>query len=495
MSDKIEVEKNTIEKIESTWTSDVESKGETDDTFVPPDAEEMRKLRWKLNLRIVPWLGVLYLCSFLDRVNIGNAKLAGIQTDLQVSDDAYNWALSIFFIGYIIFEIPSNMMMKKIGPNKWIPLVMIAWGVTMCAMGALTNTAGLLASRFFLGITEAGLFPGAIYYLSLWFTRQEQATRVAIFFSCATVAGAFGGVLAYGIMQMDGVREMRGWQWIFIIEAIPTILLSVATYFILPDLPHRAKFINERERAIVLNRLTVDAGPSTETHFSWKQFFAVFTDWKVYMHSLIYICGSTPLYSLSLFLPSIIKGMGYTDLAAQAMSAPPYAIACVFTIAIALHADKKRERGYHIAAPAFVGMIGYLLLVVLKDKGAVAMFIAAIITTTGVFAHIPAMLSWFTNNIGGHTKRGVASAFIISIGNVGGAIGGQIYRADDAPYYSRGHEICLGLMAGAWILSLLFKYLLEKENKRRDNLTPEQREIEASGEDLCDMHPDFRYIS
>ncbi|ORZ24253.1 major facilitator superfamily domain-containing protein [Absidia repens] len=495
MSDKIEVEKHTSEKIESTWTSDVESKGETDDTFVPPDAEEMRKLRWKLDLRIVPWLGVLYLCSFLDRVNIGNAKLAGIQTDLQVSDDAYNWALSIFFIGYIIFEIPSNMMMKKIGPNKWIPLVMIAWGVTMCAMGALTNTAGLLASRFFLGITEAGLFPGAIYYLSLWFTRQEQATRVAIFFSCATVAGAFGGVLAYGIMQMDGIRDMRGWQWIFIIEAIPTILLSVATYFILPDLPHRAKFINERERAIVLNRLTVDAGPSTETHFSWKQFFAAFTDWKVYMHSLIYICGSTPLYSLSLFLPSIIKGMGYTDLAAQAMSAPPYAIACVFTIAIALHADKKRERGFHIAAPAFVGMIGYLLLVVLKDRGAVAMFIAAIITTTGVFAHIPAMLSWFTNNIGGHTKRGVASAFIISIGNVGGAIGGQIYRADDAPYYSRGHEICLGLMAGAWILSLLFKYLLEKENKRRDNLTPEQREKEASGEDLCDLHPDFRYIS
>ncbi|SAM04889.1 hypothetical protein [Absidia glauca] len=489
--EKKELEKVAIETVDSTWGSDVESKGEQQDAFVPPDDKEMRKLLWKLDLRIIPWLGILYLLSFLDRVNIGNAKLAGLQADLHVSDDAYNWALSIFFIGYIIFEIPSNMMLKKIGPNRWIPLVMVTWGLVSLLMSQVTNTAGLLACRFFLGLTEAGLFPGAIFFLSLYFTRQEQASRVAIFFSCATVAGAFGGVLSYGIMQMNGLRNLTGWQWIFIIEAIPTILLSIATYFILPDLPHRATFINERERAIIIHRLTVDAGPSTETHFSWKQFRAVFTDWKVYMHSLIYICGSTPLYSLSLFLPSIIKGMGYTELAAQAMSAPPYAIACFFTIIIALHADKKRERGYHIAAPAFVGMIGYMLLVVLKDRGPSVMFVAAIITTTGVFAHIPAMLSWFTNNIGGHTKRGVASAFIISIGNVGGAIGGQVYRSDDAPYYSRGHEICMGLMCGAWVLSLLFKYLLERENKRRENLTPEERAQEASGEDLCDMMGKF----
>ncbi|CAO3643363.1 unnamed protein product [Cunninghamella echinulata] len=463
--------------------------------FIPADEKEMKKLLWKLDSRIVPWLGILYLCSFLDRVNIGNAKIANLQKDIGISDFDYNWALSIFFIGYILFEVPSNLLLKQIGPNRWIPIVMISWGVTMAAMAAVHNTAGLLASRFFLGITEAGLFPGAIYYLSLWYTRQEQATRVAIFFSCATVAGAFGGVLAYGIMQMDGLGGLTGWQWIFIIEALPTILLSGATYFILPDLPHRAKFINERERELVLHRLKVDAGPSTETHFSWIQFRAAFTDWKVYMHSLIYICGSTPLYSLSLFLPSIIKGMGFTDLTAQAMSAPPYAIACFFTVLVALHADKKRERGLHIAIPAFIGAIGYLLLVVLRHKGPVAMYIAACITTTGVFSHIPAMLSWFTNNIGGHTKRGVASAFIISIGNVGGAIGSQVYRQDDAPLYMRGNLISMSLMFGAVIFSLIFKYWLDKENLRRANLSPEEHAKEASGVDLCDKHPDFKYIS
>ncbi|CAM0138532.1 hypothetical protein VKS41_007148 [Umbelopsis sp. WA50703] len=466
-----------------------------DDDFVEPTPAELKALLWKLDLRIVPFLGLLYLCSFLDRVNIGNAKLAGLTTSITISNNDYNWALSIFFIGYVLFEVPSNLMLKKVGPSKWIPIVMIAWGIVMVCMAAVTSSAGLLIARFFLGITEAGLFPGVIFFTSLWYPRKEQATRVAFFFGCSTVAGAFGGVLAYGIMQMDGLRGLHGWQWIFIIEGLPTLLLAFVSYFVLPDFPENSKFLNDREREIVIRRLRADAGPATEQHFSWKQFRAAFTDYKVYMHSLVYICGATPLYSLSLFLPSIISGMGFTNLTAQAMSAPPYAIACLFTILTAIHADHRRERGLHVFFPVLVGAIGYLLLIVLKTKGSAAMYVAACITTIGVFSHIPAMLSWFTNNIGGHTKRGVATAFIISIGNVGGAIGGQVYRADDAPYYTRGHAICLALMCTSLLATSTFKYLLNRENRRRDNLTPEQYEKECQGTDLCDKHPDFRYIS
>ncbi|KAH8552660.1 major facilitator superfamily domain-containing protein [Umbelopsis sp. PMI_123] len=486
---------NTNEKVEAEDVSSLEQANDIKDGFVEPTKAEMRALIWKLDLRLIPFLGVLYLCSFLDRVNIGNAKLAGLTTSITISNNDYNWALSIFFIGYILFEIPSNLMLKKIGPSKWIPIVMITWGMVMCAMAAVTSSTGLLIVRFFLGVTEAGLFPGTIFYLSLWYTRQEQATRVALFFGCSTIAGAFGGVLAYGIMQMEGLRNLHGWQWIFILEGLPTLLLAFAAYFVLPDFPENSKFLNERERELVVRRLKQDAGPATEQHFSWVQFRAAFTDYKVYLHSLVYICGSIPLYSLSLFLPSIISGMGFTNLTAQAMSAPPYAIACFFTILVAIHADKRRDRGWHIFFPVLVGAIGYLLLIVLKTKGSAAMYVAACITTTGVFAHIPAMLSWFTNNIGGHTKRGVATAFIISIGNVGGAIGGQVYRSTDAPFYTTGHAVCLALMCTSLITTLTFKYLLNRENKRRDNLTPEQYLKESQGTDLCDMHPDFRYIS
>lgn len=172
-----------------------------------------------------------------------------------------------------------------------------------------------------------------------------------------------------------------------------------------------------------------------------------------------------------------------------------FIIACVFTILIAMHADKKGERGLHIAVPAAVGAIGYGLLFGLRHHGAVAMYVAACITVTGVFSHIPAMLSWFGNNIGGHTKRGVASAIIISIGNVGGAIGGQIYRSTDAPLYANGNIACMALMIGVVVFSTSYKYLLMRENKRRDNLTPEEYEREASVPEPCDRHPGFRYIS
>lgn len=169
-------------------------------------------------------------------------------------------------------------------------------------------------------------------------------------------------------------------------------------------------------------------------------------------------------------------------------------LACTFTILIAMHADKKRERGLHVAVPAAIGVIGYALLYALRNQGSVAMYIAACITVTGVFSHIPAMLSWFGNNIGGHTKRGVASAIIISIGNVGGAIGGQIYRANDAPLYAVGNLAAMGLMIGAVVFSCIFKFLLDRENKRRDNLTPEEFAHEAATQ-ICDRHPGFRYMS
>ncbi|KAI7879937.1 MFS general substrate transporter [Lichtheimia hyalospora FSU 10163] len=467
-----------------------------EEEYEPLTPQEMRRLRWRLDLRIIPFCGLLYLCSFLDRSNIGNAKIAGITDDLNITESEYNVALSIFFIGYIIFEIPSNLMLKRVGPNAWIPLVMISFGIVLACMSAVKNGSGLLATRFFLGIAEAGLFPGVIFYITLWYTRREQATRIAIFFGWATVAGAFGGVLAYGIMRMDGLRGLRGWQWIFLIESIPTMVLACLTYFVLPGLPETSKILTPRERHAIIQRLQDDFGAKSEsTHFSWKQFRAGCTDWKVLAHSLVYICGSIPLYSLSLFLPSIIKGMGFQDLEAQAMSAPPYAIACVATILIAMHADKVGERAFHIAVPSFVGMIGYILLITLKDKGAVALYISACITTTGVFGHASTMLSWFANNFSGHVKRAVASAIIISIGNVGGALGGQVYRANDAPQYIRAHSACAALMFVQIIIILVYKYLLIRINRKRDNMTPEEYRKACEGDELCDLHPDFRYIT
>ncbi|KAG0347967.1 hypothetical protein BG004_006445 [Podila humilis] len=460
------------------------------------DPIKVAKLRRKLDWHLIPLIAVLYLCSFLDRVNIGNAKVAGIINDIGLTASEYNWSLSIFFIGYVLFEVPSNMCLKKFGPRKWITIIMIAWGGIMMAMAGVTNAAGLLAARFFLGVAECGLFPGSVYLLSLWYTRGELALRNGLFFSTATMAGAFGGVLAYGIEKMDGTAGLEGWQWIFILEGLPTVLLTVVVWFFLPDFPQTAAFLDQEEKDLAVTRLKIDAGPANQTEFSWKQFRMVFTDWKVYLHMLAYILNATPLYSLSLFIPSIVQGFKFDALTTQAMTAPAYIIACLFTIAFAFSSDHFRERGIHYAFPTFVGGIGYVLLIVTKESSTAARYISLTITASGVFASVPAMLSWFTTNIGGHTKRGVATAAIISFGNIGGAIGGQIYRADDAAGgYVRGHTICCVMMMASCVVIMAMKYMLIRENKRRDNLTPDEFAREAEGEDLCDNHPGFRYWS
>ncbi|KAI1315903.1 hypothetical protein EDD11_000217 [Mortierella claussenii] len=460
------------------------------------DPVAVGRLRRKIDLHLIPLISVLYLCSFLDRVNIGNAKVAGLATDIALTASEYNWALSIFFIGYVLFEIPSNILLKLMGPRKWITIVMVAWGSIMMAMAAVHNAPGLLAARFFLGLTESGLFPGSVYLISLWYTRSEQALRNGLFFSTATMAGAFGGVLAYGIAQMDGVQGLKGWQWIFILEGLPTVLLTIVVFFFLPDFPGTARFLNQEEKDMAVKRLVIDAGPATQTEFSWKQFRSVFTDWKVYMHMITYILNATPLYSLSLFFPSIVQGFNFNPLTTQAMTAPAYIIACLFTILCAFSSDRFRERGYHYAFPTFIGCLGYILLIVTKDAPTVNRYVSLTVTASGVFSSVPPMLSWFTTNIGGHTKRGVATAAIISFGNIGGAIGGQIYRASDAAGgYVRGHTICACMMGISGVLILTMKYFLKRENTRRANLSPEEFAQEAEGEDLCDNHPGFVYYT
>ena len=190
--------------------------------FSDSTPEEKRILR-KVDWNVLPILTILYLVSFLDRSNIGNAKLDGLTQDLHISNDAYLWTLTIYFFGYVLFEVPSNIVIKRVKPRVWLPTLMIAWGTVSTLMGLVHNFQGLLATRFFLGLTEAGLFPGVVWYLSMWYPRNLQHYRVSLFFSAASLSGAFGGILAFAIGKMSGIGGKGGWSWIFIIEGISTV--------------------------------------------------------------------------------------------------------------------------------------------------------------------------------------------------------------------------------------------------------------------------------
>ncbi|KAG0226733.1 hypothetical protein BGW42_003457, partial [Actinomortierella wolfii] len=480
MTSRQEYSEKSIDQTEIASTQDFDANSPT-----------IRRVRRKADLHLIPIFALLYLFSFLDRVNIGNAKVAGIEKSLGMTSAQFNMALTIFFIGYILFEVPSNLMLKIFGPKWWITIVIVTWGAVMTAMAACKNYKHLYVSRFFLGLAEAGLLPGVIYMISVWYTRREIAFRNGLFFSMASFAGAFSGILAFLISKMDGTAGLRGWQWIFIIEGGITILLGPLAFFGLPTSPATAYFLTPEERELTVARLRHDAGPAKEEHFSWKQFLLAVTDWQTYMFISGYFLGSAPLYALSLFLPAIIHDFHFSTAQTNLMTVPAFFCAALCCLTCAWSSDRRRERALHITIPMWIGALGYVLLIVCREKSVAVRYVCLTITVCGVFSPAPAMFAWFSGNFGGKTKKAVAVGLIVSCGCIGGVLGSYIYRAQDGPMYVRGHAISAAMTFTAGCLAQIKKQIYIHENRRRDRLTPEQYAKEAAGEELCDRHPDF----
>lgn len=239
-------------------------------------------------------------------------------------------ALMVFLVAYAVFEVPSNYLLKKLSPSKWIAFLMFSWGAVTMGLGGTQNFAGVTAVRFILGMFEAGLFPGLVYYLTFWFKTDERSIRVAFILASATLAGAFGGAIAYGVGHMNQVSGLSAWRWLFILEGIPSCLSSVLVFFFLPDYPETVKWLDEDEKALAIYRLKFEASHGHDESLTWAQAKDTLTDWRLYAHYAVYFGISTPFSSLSLFTPSITAGLGYKDLLAQLMTVPPYAVACKF---------------------------------------------------------------------------------------------------------------------------------------------------------------------
>ncbi|KAG2226073.1 hypothetical protein INT45_011690 [Circinella minor] len=467
------------------------------------EGKELRRLLYKLDFRILPLISICYMFSFMDRVNIGNAKVAGLTDMIAVTEDDYNTALSIFFLGYVLFDIPSNVILNKLGPRLWISIIIVLCGGVLMAMAAVKNGPQLIIARFFLGVAECGFVPAMFFYISVWYTKAEMTKRIAIVMSCNVIASIFGGLL------VNTIQGLRNWQWIFIIEGALTAVVGIVLFIFLPDFPEKdASFLNERERIIHRNHMA--AAINTPSYYIFegekqqfdklsKEFILLaFKDYFVYVYGFINFCGGVLLYNNSTFLPSIVHGMGFSSLNAQLMIIPPSAIAAIVTIIIAFNADRTRERGFHIFGMSLIPVLGYALLIGLKDKGTPPLYIAVILVTTGGIAVNTCVISWFVCNMAGRAKRSTATAILVTCGNIAGALSGQIYRASDAPQYIRGHTTSLALISCSAITSIIMKIVLRKENERRDSMSIEERHDIFAKKDpnkLGDKHPDFRYLT
>ncbi|KAF1814395.1 MFS nicotinic acid transporter-like protein Tna1 [Eremomyces bilateralis CBS 781.70] len=457
------------------------------------DKKLVRKLDWKL----IPWLSLLYLISFLDRANIGNARIYGLEEDLGMSDTQYSIALTVFFISYSVFEPATNVMLKQFRPRIFIPAIMVVWAIIMTCMGLVQNYGGLLAARFLLGMAEAGLFPGVNYYLSCWYKRSEFGVRAAIFFSAAAFAGSFGGLLAAAIAQMDGVGGKPGWAWIFILEGLASICFGIASYWMVQDFPSDATFLDEKEKLRVLRRLRADKQASSK-HEKYHNTFAkqALSDWKTYLFMIIYGGSAGSLYAYSLFLPTIIKEMGYTSTKANLLSVPPYAAAAVLTILVGWHADKTNKRARANTAIPLLAVIGFAML--LGSDNAGVKYTGTYLAALGIYPTISNTITWASNNVEGVFKRGIVLGMVIGWGNLNGIVASNIYKAQDGPRFIVGHSVVL-----AYIVVFLFggsvvtAVSLTTENKKRRN---GQRDHWVEGkspdevEQRGDKRPDFIYV-
>ncbi|PPQ68415.1 hypothetical protein CVT26_006087 [Gymnopilus dilepis] len=439
-----------------------------------------RKLIRKLDLALIPWLSFLYLLSFLDRTSIGNAKLYNLERDLHMTDNQYLLALTIFFFSYAIFEVPSNVFLKRLRPSIWLSFLMFFWGVMMTLQGVVHNFSQLMGMRWLLGMFEAGLFPGVNFYLSCWYKRSEFGIRAAIFFSAATVSGAFGGLLAAAISNMDGVGGKPAWAWIFIIEGLITVLAGAASFWIIQDFPDNATFLTEEERTFVVRRLQEDDQFSAagET-LRWKYIIASLLDWKTWIGMVVYMGADMPLYAFSLFLPTIINQVmtasgwlydsnlvtGFTATPANLLTVPVYVFACIVTCAVGYFADRWGKRGYFNIVFFCIGAAGYVILIASRNPA--LSYFATYMATCGIYPIIPNTISWVSNNIEGTYKRSVTLAMVISFGNINGAVSSNVYRAKDKPWYRLGHGLVLLYIGLGLVSSTVMLIYLKRENSQR----------------------------
>ncbi|KAF8507966.1 MFS general substrate transporter [Hysterangium stoloniferum] len=427
-----------------------------------------KKLVRKLDWALVPWvISLLYLLSFLDRTSIGNARLYNLETDLHINDNQYAIALTIFFFSYVYYAVPSNVFLKRLRPSIWLSFLMLLWGIMMTVQGLVHNYGGLLGMRWLLGMFEAGLFPGVCVTINseCWYKRSEFGIRAAFFFSAATVSGAFGGLLAAAISNMEGIGGKPAWAWIFIIEGLATVLAGLCSFWIIQDFPDNAKFLTETERAFVIKRLQEDDQFSAGGEkLKWKYIIDSLLDWKTWIGMLLYMGCDGPLYAFSLFLPTIISQVCNIATPANLLTVPVYVLACMVTCGVGYYADKLRNRGYFNLVFFAIGATGYIILIASRNPA--LSYFAVFLAASGIYPLIRDV--WFSNNVEGTYKRSVTLAMIISFGNINGAVSSNVYRAHDKPWYRLGHGIVLMYIGIGFITTLITIYLLRKENARRD---------------------------
>ncbi|KAH8674317.1 major facilitator superfamily domain-containing protein [Xylariales sp. PMI_506] len=436
------------------------------------------------------------MMSFLDRINISNARIQGLTTDIDLSGNRFNIALFIYFVPYILLEVPSNMLIRRVRPSIYLASLMFCWGVVNMCMGFVNSFAALVVLRLLLGTFEAGVLPGIIYLTSMYYKRHEFQLRMSFLFCSTLIGGAFGGLLAYGIADLGGSHGYKAWRWIFIIEGAITAVIAIISAFLIVDWPEQCRFFTPAEKQLLKRRLasdgTEEARMDTLDSFAYK---LIFSDWKVWIGALIYMGIGTTGYAITFFMPTILLEFGWVAQQAQIRTIPVYVVSAAGMMIVAYASDRLRHRYSFIMLGCFISTVGYGMLLHQGSLSRDAKFGAVFLVSLGGYMATPMALAWLSNNVSGHWKRAFSSGFQVMVGNFAGIIGTNIFLTTESPAYRTGYGTALGMLwLGGFAATAMFVGM-RFENKKREAGERDYRlnRPESEVKNMGDYHPSFRF--
>ncbi|BEI85743.1 hypothetical protein CcaverHIS002_0600300 [Cutaneotrichosporon cavernicola] len=456
------------------------------------DPVYLKRLQRKIDFRLIPVLSLMYAISLIDRTNLAIARAANnnhMDKELGLdinnnNNNRYSIITLVFFVPYIIFEIPSQIGLRKFGARIWLGSAVLLWGIVMLSMGWANSWSTLAAQRAILGLFESALFPGAAYLISCWYPRKDIGVRTSIFYITAAVAGSFAKPLGYCFSLLDGKRGLSGWRWLFIFYGALTIIIAVIGYIFIIDFPDKANYLDEEEKRIVALRIQRDRADAKPDPLTASKVFKYMCLWQPWLFAIMFMSTTTATYSLAYFLPTILAQMGFNNIESMMLGTPAYFWAIFPAIICGKIADKYRgTRAFMVMFNAACILIGTGMYAKLPASQKNARFAGIFLAVGGGNSNVPLVISWQATSIRAQSKRGYVSALSVAFGGVGGILGSALFFQKEAKKgFPTGINVTLALNALTFVIAGSLYVYMRIMNRKADK-----------GEVVIEDNEDFRY--
>ncbi|KAI1380422.1 MFS general substrate transporter [Hypoxylon crocopeplum] len=461
--------------------------------------EEETEIRRKFDFTIVPLVTTLYMLCAIDRANVGNARIEGMTDDLSLVGYRYNIILTIFFIFYLAVEIPSNVILKHVGPRLYLPLLVVCFGLISMCTAFVHSYPSMIVMRALLGIFEGGAMPGTAFFLSCFYKKTELFLRMSVFIASSSLASSFGGLLAAGLSKIPAwgteAVQISKWRNIFFFEGLITILIAMAAPLFMPQSPGSYKFLTPRQRYIAAERLRRESANDPKEKVTWKHVRRAILNVHTNVCAWCFFCTNSAVQGMGAFIPTILREFGWTSTEAQLKSVPPYLVACVITIMLGYLSDRTNKRGIFMVGVLPLSITGFAIL--RFSTNVTAKYAAVFLNAIAVFGASSGFLSWGINNAGSPAVAAVAGGYMVMVGSLGGVLSTWTYLSNDSPLFLNGHTINLCLQLFCFCLACLGLAhciydnkirAMGKRNHRIHGLTEEEKLA------LGHRNPEFRYM-